>query len=151
MLLHGGAGSTLWGFQDAIEFSHRPTIAVDMEECRERPCLSLAGPVANIISWSPKATDHCGGIRAETLSDLGLQVLLRVDTRLKLPCWHIRGMGPPFEGRKLLRLHPLCPRWGVECPMPTSIHHQTGSLLARSKGTLVFSPYFLFVVVSCFC
>ena len=71
--------------------------------------------MANIISWSPKATDHRGGIRAETLSDLGLQVLLRVDTRLKLPCWHIRGMGPPFEGCKLLRLHPLCPSWGAEC------------------------------------
>ena len=58
---------------------------------------------------------HCGGIRAETLSDLGLQVLLRVNARLKLPCWHVRGMGPPFEGCKLLRLHPLCPSWGIEC------------------------------------
>ena len=31
-----------------------------------------------------------------------------------------------------------------------SLLASAGSLLARSKGTLVFSPYFLFVVVSCF-
>ena len=51
-----------------VELSFRP-IAIDMKKCQERPGLSLAGPMANIIFWSPKATNH-------------LQVLLRVDTGL---------------------------------------------------------------------
>ena len=70
MLLHLGSSSTLGGFHhqghfhpDAVELSHRPTIAIDMKECRERPGLSLAGPMANIIFWSPKATNHCGRVR----------------------------------------------------------------------------------------
>ena len=130
VLLHLGSSSTLGGFHhqghfhpDAVELSHCPAVAIDMKKCRERPGLSLAGPMANIIFWSPKATNHCGRIRAETLANLSLQVLLRVDAGLKLPCGHVRWMGSPVEGCKLLQLHPLGPSRGFEfspCQSPYS-------------------------------
>ena len=100
-----------------IELLHRPTVAVDVEESRERPSLSLARPMADIISGGPKATNHSAGIRTEALLDLGLKLFFTVNARLELPRGHLRRVSPPFEGCKLLRLHLFRPcRWLVLAP-----------------------------------